>query len=512
VNEVQERRPSLTPPLSHLPGMVFRCHTDRERTMEFVSDGCREITGYDAADLIQNKTLSYRDLIYSKDREMVWEEIARALRERRHFQISYRIETRVGEEKWVWEQGDGVFAPSSDEPVAVEGIIVDITPRRATSRQAETQDRLATVGRMATGIAHDFNNIMSIITLYSGLLERQPDHPRRNQYLSLISQQAYHASRLIRQLLDYSRNSIVEQQAINLGAFLEEMHGLLQRTMPESVRVELERSADAVLVRADPTRLQQVVINLAFNARDAMPQGGTLSVTLGKFAIPAGQQPAETQLAPGHWACIRVSDTGYGIPVDVLPHIFDPFFTTKEPGHGTGMGLAQVQGIVTDLNGVVTVDSRLGEGTAFSVYLPAQPPAEGGVGEAGAEADDIWRSETVLIAEDNEATREAMAETIRGLGYGVLVANSGKKALELFAEHGDNIDLLITDIVLPGIGGMDLYRRIHQEWPRVSCILMSGYPLDRERQRELEAESITWIQKPFSIESLADSLRLALGI
>ncbi|MDT8307866.1 MAG: PAS domain-containing protein, partial [Anaerolineae bacterium] len=215
--------------------MVFRCRTDRERTMEFVSDGCRDITGYDAADLIQNKTLSYRDLIYSKDREMVWEEIERALRERRHFQISYRIQTRVGEEKWVWEQGDGVFAPSADEPIAVEGIVVDITPRRAITRQAETQDRLATVGRMATGIAHDFNNIMSIITLYSGLLERQPDHPRRHQYLSLISQQAYHASRLIRQLLDYSRNSIVEQQAIDLTAYLEEMTGLLQRTMPENV-------------------------------------------------------------------------------------------------------------------------------------------------------------------------------------------------------------------------------------------------------------------------------------
>src|SRR5690606_8910771 len=219
--------------------MVFRCRLDHDRTMEFVSEGCRDITGYDPADLVQNQTLSYRQLIYSKDREMVREEIDRALRERRHYQISYRIQTRVGEEKWVWEQGDGIFAPGA-EAAAVEGVIVDITPRRAVTKQIETQDRLANVGRMATGIAHDFNNIMSIITLYSGLLERQPDHPRRNQYPSIISQQAYHASRLIRQLLDYSRNSVVEQQALDLSTFLREIVGLLQRTVPDNVTVELE--------------------------------------------------------------------------------------------------------------------------------------------------------------------------------------------------------------------------------------------------------------------------------
>jgi two-component system, cell cycle sensor histidine kinase and response regulator CckA len=480
--------------------------------MEFVSDGCRDITGFDAADLIQNQTLSYRDLIYPKDREMVREEIERALRERRHFQISYRIQTRVGEEKWVWEQGDGVFAPSSDEPIAVEGIIVDITPRRAVTRQIETQDRLATVGRMATGIAHDFNNIMSIITLYSGLLERQPDHPRRNQYLSLISQQAYHASRLIRQLLDYSRNSIVEQQAINLSAFLEEMVGLLQRTVPENISVELERTVGEALVRADPTRLQQVMINLAFNARDAMPHGGKLSISLCRLEVGLGNQPAGVELAPGHWVCVRVGDTGFGIAAEILPHIFEPFYTTKEPGRGTGMGLAQVQGIVEELNGAIGVESRLGDGTTFTIYLPTLPSAEGAQADGGIAPDAIARVDTILIAEDNDATREAVAESVRGLGYRVLVASTGQQALELFAEHGENIDLLLADIVMPEMGGIDLYQRIRRQWPAVSCMLMSGYPLDRERQRLLEEQSIFWIQKPFSMETLADSLRLVLGV
>jgi two-component system, cell cycle sensor histidine kinase and response regulator CckA len=480
--------------------------------MEFVSDGCRDITGFDAADLIQNQTLSYRDLIYSKDREMVREEIERALRERRHFQISYRIQTRVGEEKWVWEQGDGVFAPSNDEPIAVEGIIVDITPRRAVTRQIETQDRLATVGRMATGIAHDFNNIMSIITLYSGLLERQPDHPRRNQYLSLISQQAYHASRLIRQLLDYSRNSIVEQQAINLSAFLEEMVGLLQRTVPENISVELERTVEEALVRADPTRLQQVMINLAFNARDAMPHGGKLSISLCRLEVGPGNQPAGVELAPGHWVCVRVSDTGFGIAAEILPHIFEPFYTTKEPGRGTGMGLAQVQGIVEELDGAIGVESRLGDGTTFTIYLPALPSAEGAEADGGIAPGAMARVDTILIAEDNDATREAVAESVRGLGYRVLVASTGQQALELFAEHGENIDLLLADIVMPEMGGIDLYQRIRRQWPAVSCMLMSGYPLDRERQRLLEEQSIFWIQKPFSMETLADSLRLVLGV
>lgn len=512
MNEAQERRSPLTPPLSHLPGMVFRCRIDRERTMEFVSDGCRDITGYDAADLIQNQTLSYRDLIYSKDREMVLEEISRALHERRHFQISYRIQTRVGEEKWVWEQGDGVYLADGDEPVAVEGIVVDITPRRSLTQQIETRDRLATVGRMATGIAHDFNNIMSIITLYSGLLERQPDHPRRNQYLSLISQQAYHASRLIRQLLDYSRNSIVEQQSINLASFLEEMVVLLQRAVPENVAVECNRFVDEALVRADPTRLQQVMINLAFNARDAMPFGGTLSVLLDALEVRRGDQPADLDLQPGRWLRVQVTDTGFGIAAEVLPHIFEPFYTTKDPGRGTGMGLPQVQSIVEELGGAIGVQSQLGEGTTFSIYLPALPPAEGAAAAGVPIPAAIAHVDTVLIVEDNEATRLAVAETVAGLGYHVLVASSGREALELFAKHGDSIDLLLADIVMPEMGGIDLYQRIHQQWPSVPCMLMSGYPLDRERQRLLEERSIFWIQKPFTMETLAESLRLVLGV
>ena len=420
--------------------------------MEFVSEGCRDITGYDPADLVQNQIISYRQLIFSKDREMVREEIDRALRERRHYQISYRLQTRLGEEKWVWEQGDGISAPAGEDAAAVEGVIVDITPRRAVTKQIETQDRLANVGRMATGIAHDFNNIMSIITLYSGLLEKQPDHPRRNQYLSMISQQAYHASRLIRQLLDYSRNSLVDQQALNLSTFLEEMVGLLQRTVPDSVAVELESSVDEALVRADPTRLQQVMINLAFNARDAMPNGGTLSISLSILELAPGEQLADVELEPGRWLCVRVADTGFGIAPHVLPHIFEPFYTTKEPGRGTGLGLAQVQGIVTELNGAVSVESQLGTGTTFSIYLPALTPLE----RTRTEREDAEipgkRSEIVLLAEDNDATREAVTEVLGGLGYRVLVARTGRQALDLVEQHGENISLLLADIVMPEMG------------------------------------------------------------
>lgn len=490
--------------------MVFRCRLDHDRTMEFVSEGCRDITGYDPADLVQNQTLSYRELIYSKDRDMVREEIQRALRERRHYQISYRIQTRVGEEKWVWEQGDGIFAPGA-EAAAVEGVIVDITPRRAVTKQIETQDRLANVGRMATGIAHDFNNIMSIITLYSGLLERQPDHPRRNQYLSIISQQAYHASRLIRQLLDYSRNSVVEQPALDLSTFLREIVGLLQRTVPDNVTVELESSVEEALVRADPTRLQQVMINLAFNARDAMPNGGKLSISLSLLELAPGEQLADVELKPGRWLCVRIADTGFGIPPHVLSRIFEPFYTTKEPGRGTGLGLAQVQGIVTELNGAVSVESQLGTGTTFSIYLPAFTPLDRSGGDMSAAEIPARRSETVLLAEDNDATREAVTEVLTGLGYQVVVARTGREALALFEQHGANINLLLADIVMPEIGGVELYQRVRQKWPEMPCILMSGQALEREQQRRLEEDTVYWIQKPFTIDALVESLQLVLG-
>lgn len=517
MSEAQEGRPLLAPPLSHLPGMVFRCRTDRKRTMDFVSEGCRQVTGYGPNELVHNEAVAYGELIYERDREMVKETIAHALRERRPFQISYRIQTRVGEEKWVWEQGNVVFPANGTEVVAVEGIIVDITPRRLAASQPQRRERPARVGQMASGIAHDFKNIMSVIVLYSELLERQPEHPRRQHYLSVITQQANHASRLIGQLLDYSRNSYVEGQLLDLNVFLDEMADLLERTLAENIELLVESTLEEAVVEADSTRLQQVLLNLALNARDAMPDGGTLEITLSRFELlPGERRPAAfgRRALPGledeQWIRIEVTDSGSGIAPDVLPHIFEPFFTTKEAGRGTGLGLAQVDGIVEQLGGTVGVVSRLGQGTTFSIYLPLTESKGRAFRSSAHRGRSDRRSERILVVESNSETRGAVSDAVQSLGYRVLMAKTAREALAVFEAERDSIDLLVTAAQIDDMRGEDLCRRLRWKKPGLPCLLLGPHGRGGQSVNSLRQENTFSIQKPFSLSMLADTLRLAL--
>jgi len=505
VNGSEHRLSNL---LDNLPGMVYRCRNDSLWTMEFVSEGCRELTGYAPADLVGNRTVAYGKLIHPEDRASVWASVQMALREERQFQITYRIRTSDGQQKWVWEQGNGVIA-SDGRVVALEGFVTDITQSKRTESKIQTQTRLATVGQLATGIAHDFNNIMAVIALYSGSLVRNPEHPRRSHYLATISEQAQHASNLIGQLLDFSRRSIIEPHPLELEPFVKEMVKLLQRTMPENMDVCFEAGDDEYAVRADPTRIQQVLMNLAVNARDAMPQGGELRIILSRVSVALNQHPT-LELEAGDWVTLTISDTGSGISSDVLPHIFEPFFTTKQSDQGTGLGLSQVYGIIKQHGGEISVDSAVGKGTEFTIYLPALPP------DAASEPDEeetIERArdlEAVLLVEDEGAARQAIEETLTTLGYQVLAAATGEEALALFDRHHEAINLVLSDTVMPQMSGVELYHLLHERRPDVRLMLMSGYPLEGKKQTLLERDNVFWIQKPFTFAGLARAIRAAL--
>lgn len=505
VNGSEHRLSNL---LDNLPGMVYRCRNDSLWTMEFVSEGCRELTGYAPADLVNNRTVAYGELIHPDDRASVWAAVQMALREERQFQITYRIRTKEREEKWVWEQGNGVIA-SDGRVIALEGFVTDVTQSKRTEAKIQTQTRLATVGQLATGIAHDFNNIMAVIALYSGSLVRNPEHPKRTHYLATISEQAQHASNLIGQLLDFSRRSIIEPHPLELEPFVKEMVKLLQRTMPENMTVYFEAGDDDYSVRADPTRIQQVLMNLAVNARDAMPRGGQLHITLSRLSAALDRKPPP-ELEAGDWITLTVSDTGSGISPDVLPHIFEPFFTTKESDQGTGLGLSQVYGIVKQHGGEITVDSVVGRGTEFVIYLPALPP------DAASEPDmeeTIERArglEAILLVEDEGATRQAIEETLVTLGYQVLAAHTGEEALSLFDRHHEAIDLVLSDTIMPQMDGIELYQLMCKRRPDVRLMLMSGYPLEGKKKAILEQDNVFWIQKPFTFAGLARAIRAAL--
>ncbi len=390
-------------------------------------------------------------------------------------------------------------------------VLRDVTREREVQQRLQTQDRLAAVGQLAAGIAHDFNNILAVMTLYTQMALQSPQLPSRaREHLTTVAQQAERAADLIQQILDFGRRSVMEPRPLALVPFLENLVRLLQGALSEAVRVELVYGSDEYTVNADATRLQQVFMNLALNARDAMPEGGTLRIGLERMQVGTGQPPPLPEMPPGEWVRVTVADTGVGIPSDVLPRIFEPFFTTKPLGQGTGLGLAQVYGIVKQHGGYIHVESRMGQGTTFFLYLPALPTSRPGEGPPTGSSPEQGRGETILVVEDDETTRRAMVEILEMLNYRVLEAANGQEALETFDRHGGEIALVLSDLVMPEMGGRTLFQALRQRDASVKIVVLTGHPLG-EGMEGLQAQGVVdWVQKPFSLEELAEAVARAL--
>jgi PAS domain S-box-containing protein len=383
----------------------------------------------------------------------------------------------------------------------------DVTLERENQERISLQERLATVGQLAAGIAHDFNNIMAAILVYTDLLmnDKGLSDPGRER-LGIIQQQVQRATSLIRQILDFSRRSVMEQIPMDLLPFVKELDRLLSRVLPETIRLELNYQPGNYMISADPTRLQQVFMNLALNARDAMPDGGTLRFELSRFSTASMIRQLRLDLPPGDWVRIEVADTGEGIAPEVLPHIFDPFFTTKPVGKGTGLGLAQVYGIIKQHQGHIDVISQLGLGSQFIIYLPALAVQEDteSVGRETSQFDG--GGQTVLVVEDDQSTREAMKALLQSQNFHVVVASNGQEALRIL-EAAPAIGLVISDMVMPEMGGVALYRSIQERWVGVKVLFVTGHPLDREDQELLEEGGINWLQKPFSVQEFNQAIQ-----
>ena len=291
---------------------------------------------------------------------------------------------------------------------------------------------------------------------------------------------------------------------------LKETVRLWRRILPEDIRVELNYQTDTYTINADPTRIQQVLMNLAINARDAMPDGGTLSVDLARLRVTNRKSAPLVELNPGEWVRITVADTGNGIPDDVLPYIFEPFFTTKAPGEGAGLGLAQVYGIMMQHQGRIDVQSQIGAGTVFSLYLPSLHVSHHSNDMVPQETLPLGHGETILVVEDNIATRAALCSSLDLLNYHTLEATNGKEALEIFTQHRADVALVLTDLVMPVMGGKALAQRLYQQAPDLNIIVMSGHPLDPETGMRITESVRDWMHKPPSLEHLAETLARVL--
>lgn len=378
-------------------------------------------------------------------------------------------------------------------------VIREATQERETLARVQMQERLATVGQLAAGIAHDFNNIMAAILVYADLIRTDPGitSPSRDR-VTIIQQQVQRAASLIRQILDFSRRSVMEQSSLDLLPFIKELDKMLRRVLPENIRLELAYQPGAYMVTADPTRLQQVFMNLALNSRDAMPEGGLLHFEIDHFCLKAEETPPLHYLPPGEWIRIIVSDTGTGIPDENIAHVFEPFFTTKPAGAGTGLGLAQVYGIIKQHEGYIDVKSKVGEGTTFTIFLPAlaSPPSADDDQESSTRLDGVGK--TVMLVEDDRATREALRALLEAHNYNVLTAENGREALAKYEDDPAEIQMVISDVVMPEMGGVELYNHLKERDEDIKMLFVTGHPLNHESQMVLETGQVHWLQKPFS--------------
>jgi len=390
-------------------------------------------------------------------------------------------------------------------------VVRDVTEAQLAQKRALLQDRLAAVGQLAAGIAHDFNNILGTIMLYSELLLNDPSiSSQGKERIDTIFNQAKRGSTLTTQVLDFSRRSIMEKHAFDLVPFFTDLEKLLSRTLPENVKINMDFNGESgYFINADPARMQQAIMNLALNARDAMPKGGELSFSLDQNEVQA-EQPPYPGMKTGSWVSIHVSDSGTGIDPDVMLHMYEPFFTTKPQGKGTGLGLSQVYGIVKQHNGFIDAESTPGEGTTFIVYLPAIDEQTEPDSTRGDIQTQSGRGETILVVEDDTATRNAICEILESQGYTVFCAEDGAIALSELEAQGGAVELIISDLVMPNMGGRDLYDEVSDRYPEIKMVLITGYPLGGHTRELLDHQRVTWLQKPLTSETLAQTVQFML--
>ena len=639
---LSERERELLTLLGNLPGMAYRCRNDLDWTMEFVSHGCLELTGYGAHELQQSQGVPYAGLIHPDDRQGVWDAVQASLERREHFLLEYRILPRGGGEKWVWEKGCGVFAPDgeltslegfiiditaqrlfgetlreseekyrrliqsstdaifllyrgrlevvndtflklfglSEEEVrapgfdllelcapasrdfirerfnrleqgeaketryeftaltrkgqaleieaslsflrykdglAVQGILRDVTERQHLERQLVQAQKMESIGTLAGGIAHDFNNILTVINGHAELaLKKNPPENPCCRDMQAILQAGRRAEALTRQLLAFSRRQASEARVVVLNDLIAATDKLLKRLIGEDIAIEMALDPDTPPVRADPGQIEQILMNLAVNARDAihdLHEPGAerrITVATGQALLDDAFVSRHMESLPGPHALITVSDTGVGMAPEIVDQIFDPFFTTKARGKGTGLGLSTVYGIVKQNAGSIAVTSAPGEGTSIRIYWPATREQV----RADSEPPDTTPAaggETVLVVEDDEAVRAFTVSALEQLGYRVLEAASGEEALALFEKTGPGaVDLLLTDLIMPGIDGLELAARLSDWQPGLKVLYASGYTNHQIVPGGPIRPGINFIQKPFSLQALAQRIRTIL--
>ncbi len=401
-----------------------------------------------------------------------------------------------------YDQGEDLIRETRERAATQEAL-------RHTEEMLLHSQKMDAIGRLAGGVAHDFNNLLTAIIGYADLLTRRlKDDPVGRQDAQVIHQAGEQAAGLTRQLLAFSRKQLLQPKVIDLNQIVTSLHKMLQRIIGEHIEIRTEPAADLWRVRADAGQLEQVIVNLGVNARDAMPRGGRLTIRTVNFTL--AEEAGEAQLDLGDYVALEVSDTGVGMDAATKSRIFEPFFTTKGPGKGTGLGLATVYGIVRQTGGGIIVQSERGVGTTFRILLPREDAALDHAETPQAVAVSLAHAERILFVEDDELVRELMSIVLREHGYDLLTAPSGREAIRLAEQHGASIDLLISDVVMPEMNGAEVAQRVHALAPGAKVLFVSGYSEADMTDQGLGVIAFEILQKPFRPDDLARKVREVL--
>jgi two-component system, cell cycle sensor histidine kinase and response regulator CckA len=446
-----------------------------------------------------------------------------------HARIGRSLRTALDEGAEVWSdeyrfrRADGNYATIFDRgfvlrnadgaPVRMIGAMMDVSDRKQLEAQFRQAQKLEAVGQLAGGVAHDFNNILTVIQGHASLvLETQPVSEVLRDSVRQILDVSERAAALTRQLLAFSRKQVLQTVDLDLNAAVSSMTRLLQRILGEDIRLVVQPSEHAAMVRADPSMMEQVILNLAVNARDAMTAGGTLTIRTTLENLDEDSVPPDVDTDSVRFVRVSINDTGCGIPEDVMPHIFEPFFSTKGIERGSGLGLATVYGVVKQHRGWLTVRSDVGKGTTFDIYLPVSDAQFATPQLTPGQASAPGGQETILIVEDEPSVRLLARRLLERRGYRVLEAANGPAAMTQWHEHRGVIDAVLTDMVMPdGMSGLDLANQLLDMNPRLKVIVTSGYSVDLGGQDISKTTHISFLAKPYSAPQLESAVRASLN-
>jgi PAS domain S-box-containing protein len=479
-------------------------------TTEFINAAVTRATGYQPDELIGR---NWWRVMYPGHE---YAQVERLLADEENFRVhdyEMTLTTKDGRERTIaWNAANMLDARK--RLTTIVGLGRDVTDRKRLEDDLRQAHKMEAIGRLAGGIAHDFNNLLTIILGNRDLIDDLSKGEEAVQEpLAELGDAALRAATLTRQLLAFSRREASSPQVVDLNDLITDFAPLVKRLIGEDIQVTLELAPQAAPVEIDPSQFEQILLNLAVNARDAMPDGGRLAIVTANVQFADAYESPSAQVAPGSYVELKVADSGVGMTPGVREHIFEPFYTTKEVGQGSGMGLATVYGAVKQFNGSIVVESEPGQGTTFRIYLPQADESQAlrSPDMLAASLQEAPWTATILVVEDNAALRHMACKLLAAEGYRVLAADSGEQALELAAAAERPIDLVLTDVVMPMMGGAEVAERLTALQGRVKVIFMSGYTEQRIGDANLGPGDWSFIQKPFTRRRLLNEVSAALA-